>query len=128
MKKVVSTLIILSLIAGPVIVLAQDAGDACLQAQMDAERDVTGPLWFGAGCLFGILGVGAAYLIEPSPSAMSLLGKSPEYVAVYTNCYKNKGSSIQTKNAWTGCLIGAATETVIYLIYVALIAATYPYY
>ena len=127
MKKVVSTLIILLLIAGPVIVLAQDAGDACLQAQMDAERDVTGPLWFGAGCLFGILGVGAAYLIEPSPSAMGLLGKSPEYVAAYTDCYKDKGRSIQTKNAWTGCLIGVAAETVIYLIYYLAPVAAYSY-
>ena len=127
MKKVVSTLIILSLITVPVIVLAQDAGDACLQAQMDAERDVTGPLWFGAGCLFGILGVGAAYLIEPSPSAMGLLGKSPEYVAAYTDCYKDKGRSIQTKNAWTGCLIGVAAETVIYLIYYLAPVAAYSY-
>ena len=127
MKKFVSTLIILSLIAVPVITLAQDAGDACLQAQMDAERDVTGPLWFGAGCLFGILGVGAAYLIEPSHSAMGLLGKSPEYVAAYTDCYKDKGRSIQTKNAWTGCLIGAATETVIYLIYYLALMAAYSY-
>ncbi|MBA7604968.1 hypothetical protein ES703_12096 [subsurface metagenome] len=127
MKKFVSTLIILSMIAVPIIILAEDAGDACLQAQMDAERNVSGPLWFGAGCLFGILGVGAAYLIEPSPSAVGMLGKSPEYVAVYTDCYKDKGSSIQTKNAWTGCLIGSTAEVAIYTIYVLLIVATYAY-
>lgn len=127
MKKVVSTLIIFLMIAVPIIVLAEDAGDACLQAQMDAERNVSGPLWFGAGCLFGILGVGAAYLIEPSPSAMGLLGKSPEYVAAYTDCYKDKGRSVQTKNAWIGCLVGSAAEAAIYTIYVLLIAATYSY-
>jgi len=127
MKRVVSTLIILSMIAIPLIVIANDAGDACLQAQMDAERDVNSTLWLGAGCLFTLLGVGAAYLIEPSPSAVSMLGKSPEYVAAYTDCYKDKGRSIQTKNAWTGCLIGAVAESALYVIYILLIAATYAY-
>jgi len=44
MKRVVSTLIILSIIAVPIIILAEDAGDACLQAQMDAERNVNSTL------------------------------------------------------------------------------------
>lgn len=129
MKRIISTIIIVSLVAIPVVLSAQvDAGDACLQAQIDAERDVNSILWLGAGCLFGILGVGAAYLIEPSPSAIGLLGKSADYVAVYTDCYKDSGKSIQTKNAWIGCLVGSAVEAVAYLIYVLVMVAAYSTY
>jgi len=125
MKKSLCVLILLSLLTLPVVTLAEEAGDACPQAQIDAERNVNGILWFGAGCLFTLLGVGAAYLIEPSPSAIGLLGKSPEYVAVYTDCYKDQGRSIQTKNAWLGCLVGGAAQVLFYVIYIALLAATY---
>lgn len=121
MKKSLCVLILCSVLALPVVALAEDAGDACMQAQIDAERDVNTPLWLGAGCLFGIFGVGAAYLIEPSPSAIGLMGKSSEYVMVYTDCYKDKGRSVQTNKALIGCLVGAGVYAVTYLIFSTLI-------
>jgi len=56
-------------------------------------------------------------ILEPSPPATRLLGKSDEYVAVYTDCYREEGKKIQTKNALTGCLVGMAVELVFYTLY-----------
>jgi hypothetical protein len=108
LKKLTCTFLMLSIIAIPVAMNAEDAVEACTQAKADVEREVSSALWLFAGCLFGVLGVGAAYLIEPSPSAMSLLGKSPEYAAAYTDCYKEQGRKIQLNKAATGCLVGSA--------------------
>lgn len=116
MKKILSLLLASTLILIPAAVFAQDNGDIeekpedqdpCIQAHLDAERQTSDILWLGAGCLFGCLGLGAAYLIEPSPRAMNLVGKSPEYVATYTDCYKDKGRSLQTNKALIGCIAGA---------------------
>jgi len=104
MKKSLCVLILLSLLTLPVVALAEDAGDACVRAQLDAERDVSGALWLALGCIFPILGLAAAYLLEPSPPATALLGKSSDYVAVYTDCYKDKGRNIQVRKALIGLL------------------------
>jgi hypothetical protein len=127
LKKIISSVIVISMLAAPALVLAQEAGDACMQAQVDAERDVNTTLWFFAGCLFGIFGVGAAYLLEPSPSAVSLVGKSADYVAVYTDCYKDKGRSIQTNKALIGCLTWAGVNLVAWTIYALLASSVYYY-
>lgn len=104
MRRIVSTLIVLSMLAVPTILLAQEAGDACVRAQLDAERDLNGALWFALGCLFPIVGLVVAYVAKPSPSATALLGKSSDYVAVYTDCYKDKGRNIQVRKALIGLL------------------------
>jgi len=91
-----------------------------MDAERDAESDANKTIWFIAGCCGGIVGLIIAYAIEPSPPAVKLLGKSPEYVATYTDCYKAKRKSIQTKTAMTGCGI----TTVVYLaLYVVALAA-----
>jgi len=95
--------------------------DACTQAQLDAQTDVNSTLWFGAGCLLGIWGVGAAYVIEPSPPASRLVGMPPDYVAMYSDCYKAKAKSIQTSQAIKGCVVDAVFWGAYYIIvYVAL--------
>lgn len=90
--------------------------DPCLEAAIDAKRDINKPLWFGAGCLGGIVGWGAAYVVEPSPSAMRLMGKDPEYVALYTECYKMEGKKIQQKQALYGCLTFAGAYLLLNLL------------
>lgn len=111
MKKLL-LLVSIIMVFSPVLVVAQseDAQSACAQAEADAEGDVNGGLWLAGGCLIGVIAVGAAYLMEPSPPASKLLNKSPEYVAVYKDCYKDKGKSIQTSNAIKGCLVGAVVS------------------
>ncbi len=85
-----------------------DYWNVCLRAKLDAKSDINKTLWMGAGCLFPLLTVGAAYIIEPSPPAVRLLGKSPEYVSAYRSCYKKAGKKAQVRNATTGCLMGSA--------------------
>jgi hypothetical protein len=116
MKKIVSLVLGICLLVIPTIIIAEETEDACIQAQIDVERNVNGPLWFGVGCLFGVFGWGAAYLLPPSPSPVNLMGKSSEYVMVYTSCYKEKGKSIQANKALIGCLAWAAFYSTVALL------------
>ncbi len=95
------------LLLNPVAAMAQSMQEVCAQAQVDAQRDVNKTLWMAAGFFFGLLGIGAAYVLEPDPPASRLIGKSPEYVATYTDCYKEAGRDVQVKGAVTGCVIGS---------------------
>jgi len=124
MKRVLIVLAVIVALS-PLGLLAQlpVATDACAQAQMDAQADVNETLWFFAGCLFGVLGVGAAYVIEPSPPASRLLGQPPDYVAIYTDCYKDKAKSIQTSAAIKGCVLGSVLWGASYLFSMLLSAS-----
>jgi hypothetical protein len=121
MKKVICITLAYLMLLVPII--AQQQTDACMQASIDAENKIDGNLWFGAGCLFGLLGLGAAYVIEPSPSAIKLMGKDAEYVAIYTDCYKEAGKNIQTSKAMYGCLIGTGISAVLYAVLIAAAAS-----
>ena len=97
---------------------AQAAADAVA----DANQDVNKPLWFGTGCLLSGLifvplpnwysylltpvGLTGTYFYRPSPPLSRLVGKSPEYVAVYTQTYKSKRGNIQARWASAGCVTG----------------------
>jgi hypothetical protein len=93
--------------------------NACVEGQMSAKSSVSGGLWFFAGC-FGLLGLLFAYIYEPSPPVMSLIGKSPEYVAIYTDCFKREAKSVQTKSAIRGCLVNGVVGIIFW---VAIVAA-----
>ena len=101
------------------IVQQSQQGDACREGEMSADSETSGTLWFAAGCCVGGVGVLLAYVIKPDPPASRLIGKSPEYVASFTDCYRTKAKSIQTSNAWYGC--GALA--VGYLIYALVVVA-----
>lgn len=93
-------------------------------AAADANKDVNKPLWFGTGCLLSGLiflplpgwsscllppaGLTGTYFYRPAPPAMRLIGRTPEYVDVYTSTYKSKRGSIQANWASAGCLSGGA--------------------
>ncbi len=91
-----------------------------LEGEQAARTNVNGTLWLAVGCLGGLLGVAIAYIYEPSPLSTMLLGKSPEYVAAYTDSYKMTAKKIQTNKAWTGCIAG----TLLYVALVVLSTAT----
>ena len=57
------------------------------------------------GCFGGVIGVILAYGVKPSPPATRLLGKSPEYVAFYTQAYAEKAKKLQTNSALGGCCV-----------------------
>ena len=118
LKRFVVVFLGVLLLVTPILMNADDsASSAIIAADRDARANTNGALWFGAGCIFGLFGVGAAYVIEPSPSAQVLLGKSPKYVAAYTSEYKSVGKSIRTKNALTGCVVGGVVETIGWIVY-----------
>ena len=100
--------------------IAEASKDPCIQAAIDAQNDVNGALWYGAGCLFGILGLGASYVIEPNPNAFKFVGKTSDYVSVYTGCYRIEAKKIQQTKARNGCL----TYVAAYLLFVRLITAS----
>ncbi|MCX6137464.1 MAG: hypothetical protein NTV54_08230 [Ignavibacteriales bacterium] len=106
-------------VVGQIAQSANDAATACKDAERDAEQHTSGTIWFVAGCGLGILGVVGAYVIKPDAPASKMIGKSQEYAAAYSDCYKEKAQSIQTKNAWYGC----GTEAVLYGLYFALVVA-----
>jgi hypothetical protein len=99
----------------PELALAQEATDACANATAAVSRNISGGIWIAAGffgCIFGLV---LAYAIEPNPPATALVGKSPEYVASYIDCYRSATKSKQTNSAWIGCG-GCALACAIYFI------------
>jgi len=109
MKRFIIIMLVILLIT-PLMLSAIEKNkmnSAIMDANKDAKDDIDKSLWLGAGCFFHILGVGAACLIEPIPRASRLVGKSSEYVAVYTDEYKRVGKGIQVQRAEIGCAISS---------------------
>ena len=79
---------------------------AMSEAKRDAQASVDKQLWFWAGCFGGFFGVfGANTYHHPIPT-VPLLGKSPEYVAFYTDTYIVETRDIQSDMAALGCGVG----------------------
>ena len=120
-RSIVAVLVVL-LFSIPVasVLHAQDVATACMDAERQARSDISGGTWFLIGCVAGPIG----YLIamsEPNPPSTHLLGRSPEYVAAYTDCYRKMGKSIKTKNALYGCLLAVGIQAIWWIIYFILI-------
>ena len=109
----------------PFLAIAQShsvRAQAAADAVADANRDVNKPLWFGTGCLlFGLIFVPlpsgysyfltpaaltGTYFYRPSPPPSRFVGKSPDYVAAYTQTYTSKRGGIQARWATAGCVTG----------------------
>ena len=103
----------------PFVTLAQQnsvQAEAEAAAEGDAEARTQKPVWFILGCVGGVIAVAVVYFFEPSPPAGSLLGKSPEYVAFYTDAYISKAKNIQMQAALGGCVASCIATGVLYLI------------
>jgi hypothetical protein len=120
LRPIMAIALAVAVLVGPTMMLAQEASgtasEGVVAGQMDGRNSTNG------GCLFNWLGVGAAYLILPNPPATRLLGKSSEYVAAYTDAYRDGAKGVQTKNAWTGCVV-SGLGYVVYVVVVVLAAA-----
>jgi TolB-like protein len=88
--------------------------DPITASTLAAKVNVNKTIWFTSGCLLGVLGVGLAYLVEPTPPSSLLIGKDADYVAIYTKNYKRAGKRIQTKQATYGCLSWLIISAIIY--------------
>ena len=90
--------------------------DARTAAEYDAEDDVNTAVWLAAGGILGVAGnlplgaiaIGGAYVYQPVPPTDRLLGKSAEYITIYTDTYKAKTRNLRLSAAAKGALGGAA--------------------
>lgn len=112
----------LSMIVTSLLAQRNESSWGCRQGQMDAKREVNATIWWWGGCLIGLYAIAGAYLIQPSPPAGRLIGKSPEYVAAYMNCYSKRAQKIQTENAWRGCITGCITTGILTILTGLIIA------
>lgn len=106
----------------PVVTFAQQAAvqaehhQIIANAERDAQARVNEGLWFGVGCLTTVLGTVIAYNSPPTPPTEQLIGKSPEYITIYTNAYQAKAKSIQGRSALVGCGITIGVTTLFYVV------------
>lgn len=111
----------------PFVTFAQQnslQAEAIVAAERDARADTNTGLWFLGGCLGGVVGVIVAYAVEPAPPATRLLGKSPEYVAFYTDAYREKAKTLQANSALGGCIVNGLATAVIFMAAAAAEAST----
>jgi len=92
----------------PLIQTGSETGDANVEnaqidARYDATRQVSRAKWTSCGCVGIYLGVAASMLFVASPRIERLLGKSPEYVMIYTRTYKRIMRGQQVRWAALGC-------------------------
>lgn len=100
----------------PYLTLAQQnpiEAEAKAKAVADAESDVNKTSWFMTGCFMNIIGVLIARTnIAPVP-AERFVGKSPEYIAIYTLNYQTERSRILTISSIQGCATGTLALMVV---------------
>ena len=99
------------------------ASQAIIDAEVDAAAAADPLLWMVGtfigtsvvGCLFcGLPAIGVAYIHQPSPPIARLMGKSAEYVLLYTQTYKEKIRSHQVMDATIGCVGGSLVAAFIW--------------
>ena len=94
----------------------EDLTKACSDGEAKAMENVNKSDWFIIGCLLGLVGIIVASASQNNPPAEALVGKSPEYVAKFSECYKKKAKSIKSSGATSGCLVGVALSLLVDLV------------
>jgi len=90
---------------------------AISDAEQDAGRMFNKPIWFFAGCFFSVGGAFVAYTYYRPVPSVPLLGKSPEYVAYYSDTYRNEMRKHRSSSAAQGCLLSTVTPILMYAMY-----------
>lgn len=96
---------------------------ARIDAEQDAELDVSKILWIVVGFFINLVGILIAYIYQPNPPATKLIDKSQEYAMFYTEAYKDKSRSIQLTYSAIGFAIGAGIGIVFFLASMAMIGS-----
>lgn len=103
--------------------VGRSGGQAVVNAERDAAADTNSVLWIGGtfvgtsviGCLFcGLPTILVASIYQPTPPAARLMGKSPEYIMLYTQTYKEKVKSRQIRDATIGCIGGSIVAALVW--------------
>lgn len=103
---------------------SSDATTACVDAEAMATARHSSVAWFAIGCLLGGTGLLIALVADSQPPAVTLLGKSPEYAAAFTDCYRKKAQDIRVHGTLGGCLIAAAFWTVFLTAYFVFVVGS----
>ena len=88
---------------------------AFLDAHKDVDEYVSGISWLAGGFLCCLVAIYAA-VDTPDVPAMRLVGKSPEYITVYTSEYQSKAKGKRVKNALIGWAVASALSTIYWAI------------
>ncbi len=123
--RILMLVVALGMAVLPAVLYAQE--EACVEARMDAQREVNTGMWFAIGFFLGVVGWLIAYVMEPSPPAAKLIGADPEYVAVYTQCYKEEAKKLQANAALKGCITYNLLLCACYACYFGLAASASSY-
>lgn len=86
---------------------------AVFDANLDVGQHVSAANWFLAGVGCGVITFAYAIVDTPQVPTTRLLGKSPDYVTIYTVEYRSKA---KTKRITNSCL-GWGTFALLYLAY-----------
>ena len=88
---------------------------AIFDAKQDAEASANQHLWFLTGCFFNFFGyLFANTHYRPVPT-IPLLGKSPDYVAFYTDTYIAETRKLQSCYVLNGCITSVIGQCCIYV-------------
>jgi hypothetical protein len=129
MKMKCLTAVFMALVLFFMPFLVERAYAQVAEAQAQAKSDVSPILWLAIGCLLNVVGWVMAMLVTfTNPPVSSLLGKSPDYVTVYTDAYKAEAKRIQTGKALIGCLVGTGVEILATVLLVVLARSTNTFY
>lgn len=82
---------------------------AIANAKKHGKRDSPGIIFSFYGCTAPIIApivIGSGWVFKPSPPPTAIVGKSPEYVALYTETYQRSMQKTAAKRAWMGSIVG----------------------
>lgn len=100
-----------------------DASQARMIAEQDAETDVSKILWVVVGFFINLIGLLIAYIYQPTPPASRLIEKSHEYTMYYTEAYQAKARTEQLKYAAIGFAISCGLGFLIIISMFAMIGS-----
>ena len=84
--------------------------NAVADAKRDVKAHINKTLWFTAGCFFPLIGPAYSQQNQKSVPSARILGKSPEYVAYYTDNYKIEMKKQRYNWALVGCIVGGLSD------------------
>ena len=123
MFKTICLTLLFIILSMPFFTFAQQNAvqvEAVAAAEADAIADTDPTFWFIVGCFGNLMGLLYANYSSPMAPASRLLGKSPEYVAFYSDTYTSKSKKIQMDQAIKGCVANAVAGTACGCLYITI--------
>lgn len=84
--------------------------NAVADAKRDVKAHINKTLWFTAGCFFPIIGPVYSQRNSKTIPSARFLGKTPKYIAFYTDTYKIEMKKQRYNWALMGCIVGSLTD------------------